>query len=108
MANGVTRQEWQRALVVLSATVVTAVVVAMLYWAQSVFVPLALAVFFTFVLSPVVAMLQRRGLGRVPAVVATVGAAVLACALVAWMLTQQMSSLTRTLPDKAETIKAKV
>jgi predicted PurR-regulated permease PerM len=58
--------QWQRALVVLTGTVVVAVVIVMLYWAHMVFIPLALALFLAFLLNPMVRGLQRRGLGRVP------------------------------------------
>ena len=37
-------------------------VAATLYWAQKVIIPLTLAVLLTFVLTPLVALLQRRGL----------------------------------------------
>ena len=60
---------WQRALIVLTGTVVGVVVVSCLYWAQRVLVPVALAVFLTFLLTPLVGFLQRRGLRRMPAVV---------------------------------------
>lgn len=43
-------------------------VVAALYLGQRIFVPLALAVLLTLVLGPVVIWLERRGLGRFPAV----------------------------------------
>ena len=58
-----------------------ALVVAGLYWLQGVLIPLALAILLTFLLSPVVNTLQRRGLGRVPAVLVTVALAlsVLGC-----------------------------
>jgi hypothetical protein len=46
-------------------------VVVVLYWAQTVIVPIALAILLTFVLSPPVTWLQR-GIGRVPAVLAMV------------------------------------
>src|SRR5262249_56338761 len=36
-------------------------VIASLYWARAVFVPLALALMLTFLLQPVVAVLHRRG-----------------------------------------------
>ena len=51
---------------------ILALVVAGLYWLQAVLIPLALAVLLTFLLSPVVSTLQRRGLGRVPSVLVTV------------------------------------
>ena len=46
-------------------------VVAVLYWAQVVLAPFALAILLAFVLTPAVAFLQRR-IGRVPAVLAAV------------------------------------
>jgi len=46
--------------------------VATLYWAQEVFIPLALALLLAFILSPLVAGLQRRGFRRVPAVLLVV------------------------------------
>src|SRR5918996_3955376 len=45
-----------------------ALVVACLYWAKAVLIPVALAMVFTFLLNPVANMLQRRGLPRTPAV----------------------------------------
>src|SRR5690349_11449479 len=46
-------------------------VVAVLYWAQAVLVPVALALLITFVLTPPVIVLQRW-IGRVPAVLTVV------------------------------------
>src|SRR6516225_6592002 len=40
-------------------------VTACLYWARQVLIPVALAVLLTFILTPAVSALQRRGLGRV-------------------------------------------
>jgi predicted PurR-regulated permease PerM len=53
----------------LTRTVVAIAIIAFLYWAQAVLIPVALAIFFTFVLAPVVVALQRRGLSRVPAAI---------------------------------------
>ena len=63
---------WQLALVILTGTVVGVVVVSCLYWAQTVFIPVALAVFLTFLLAPRVTALQRRGLRRLPSVMLVV------------------------------------
>ena len=46
-------------------------VVVVLYWAQAVLVPIALAILLTFVLTPPVTWLQRW-IGRIPAVLAMV------------------------------------
>src|SRR5438270_12183114 len=53
-----------------------AVVVAALYLAQDVLIPLALATLLPFLLSPLVARLERCRLGRVPAVVVVAALAV--------------------------------
>ena len=44
-------------------------IVAILYWAQEVLVPIAVALLITFVLNPVVSALERLRLGRVVSVV---------------------------------------
>ena len=100
--------EWQRSLTTLTAAVVTAIVIALLYWARSIIVPVALAIFMAFVLGPVVMRLQRRGLGRGFAVVLTVGMVGVMTLGVGALVTQQVAKLVRTLPDRAEAIKAKV
>ena len=56
-------------LTTLAAGVVT---VAALYFARDVLVPITLAVLLFFVLAPLVGLLRRLKLGRVPAVVAAV------------------------------------
>src|SRR5437879_2036509 len=49
-----------------------ALIVAILYLAKAVIVPLALAVLLTFILTPIVTAVQRRGLGRVSSVLLVV------------------------------------
>jgi len=99
--------EWQRAVVALAATVVTVSVVAALYVGRSVFVPIALAIFFTFVLSPLVARLERRGLGRTLSVILVMllvgGFAVGSGAVIA----QQMSKLSDEILQEKQTAKLK-
>lgn len=75
-----------------------ALVVAALYWLQGVLIPMALAVLLTFLLSPVVSVLQRRGLGRVPAVLVTVLLALSILAGIGWTLTRQLTRLADELP----------
>ena len=48
--------------------VATCTVIAALYLAQDVLIPLALAFLLTFLLAPMVHMLERRRVPRVPAV----------------------------------------
>lgn len=98
----------QRALVALTATVITIALLALLYWARSIFIPVALAIFLAFVLGPVVAWLQRRRLGRTPSVIVVVATVVATAFGVGFVVTQQMASLAETLPDRREAIKAKL
>lgn len=100
--------DWQRALIALSATVVTTAILALLYWARSIFIPITLAIFLAFVLAPVVARVQRFGLGRTTAVIATVGFVIITSVGVGALVVQQVVQLAETLPDRRETIKEKV
>ena len=77
---------------------IIALVVAALYWLQAVLIPMALAVLLTFLLSPVVGTLQRRGLGRVPAVLVTVVLALSVLGGIGWTLTRQLVALADELP----------
>jgi len=82
-------------------------IVAALHVGRELFVPLALAALFTFLLSPLVRWLQRR-LGRVVAVACAVG---LLCALmfgVGWIVTRQAVVLIERLPDYKENIRVKI
>ena len=98
---------WQRALMVLTGTVVGVVVVSCLYWAQTVFIPVALAVFLTFLLAPLVTILQRRHLGRLPSVILVVLLAALVLGGVVWLVTVEVTSLAGELPKYTENIKGK-
>jgi predicted PurR-regulated permease PerM len=108
MPRGYYRPDWQQALIALSATVVSALVVLALYQARTIFIPLALAAFLTFVLAPPVRLLQKRGLPRIPAVLVVVGLAVCVTGSVLWFVGQQVASLTASLPDNVERIKTKI
>jgi predicted PurR-regulated permease PerM len=74
-------------------------VVAALYLGQRIFVPLALAVLLTLVLGPVVIWLERRGLGRFPAVLSAALLAFLLIGLAGWAVAAQLTSLLADLPE---------
>ena len=74
----------------------------------AIFIPLTLAIFLAFILSPAVAILQRRGLGRVPSIILIVGSAVVVAGSVGVVIGAQLVHLTKTLPDHEDKIKAKV
>ena len=82
-------------------------VVAVLYWAQAVLVPFALAILFTFVLTPPVTWLQRW-VGRVPAVLIAVTLVFAALGLAGWGLARQLDDLAGDLPGYRANIRAKI
>src|SRR5829696_3747609 len=82
-------------------------VVVVLYWAQAVLVPFALAILLTFVLTPPVTWLQRW-IGRVPAVLSVVTLVFAALAVAAWGLTRQMDHLVQDLPGYRANIRTKI
>jgi predicted PurR-regulated permease PerM len=82
-------------------------VVVVLYWAQTVIGPIALAVLLTFVLSPPVTWLERW-IGRVPAVLAMVTLVFSVLGLAGWGLARQMDHLAEDLPRYRVNILAKI
>jgi predicted PurR-regulated permease PerM len=82
-------------------------VIVVLYWAQAVLVPIALAILLTFVLTPPVGWLERS-LGRVPAVLAAVFLVFLVLGLAGWGLARQMDNLAEDLPSYRVNILAKI
>jgi predicted PurR-regulated permease PerM len=99
---------WQLALLILTGTVVGVVVVTCLYWAQTVFIPVAAAVFLTFLLAPLVTALQRRSLRRLPSVMLVVLLAAALLGGVVRLITAQVTSLASEVPKYTENIKGKV
>jgi predicted PurR-regulated permease PerM len=99
---------WQRALILLAGTVVGVVVITALYWAQVVFVPLALSVFLTFLLSPLVKFLQQHHVGRLPAVVLVVLLVASLLGGLGWVAERQVTGLLGELPNYTANIKAKI
>src|SRR5207302_8719851 len=92
-------------LVVLGGLILA---IACLYWARIIFIPIALALLATFLLSPVVALLRRTGLHRVAAVVIVIALAVLLVVGVGWVLFSQITALADDLPQYRATIARKI
>ncbi|HEX5473507.1 MAG TPA: AI-2E family transporter [Vicinamibacterales bacterium] len=82
-------------------------VVAVLYWAQAVLVPVALAVLITFVLTPPVVWLQRW-LGRIPAVLMVVVLVFGFLGLAGYGVYRQMTNLADALPTYRTNIREKI
>jgi predicted PurR-regulated permease PerM len=92
---------------VLAAVVVVLFVATALYWARAILIPLALAVYFAFILTPLVVYLQRRRFPRPLAVIVVVAGALLIFAGVSAVVGRQLVLIKNTLPDHADEIKAK-
>ena len=88
-------------------------VVAVLYWAQGVIIPIALAWLFTFLLGPIVSALERAGLGRMRAgkaiaVTLVVGLVFSVLGGAGWVIVQQVTALGSELPQYRGNIMRKV
>ena len=88
--------------------VILLVTIAVLYLAREILIPLAFALILTFVLSPVVAFLQRSRIGRVPSVAVTVLVTVAAAGCVAWIIAIQLVDVAKELPRYRQNIHAKM
>jgi predicted PurR-regulated permease PerM len=83
-------------------------VVAFLYFARDVIVPIALAILLSFLLAPAVRWLRRWHIGRVTAVTLTVLIAFLAMIGFSAVVVQEISSLAEQLPEYRSNLEAKI
>jgi predicted PurR-regulated permease PerM len=84
------------------------VVLVLLYWTRVVLIPVALAILLTFLLDPVVRLLQRPGLPRTPAVILVVVVAFALLGSIGWAVTGQLTSLANDLPHHTENLQHKL
>lgn len=82
-------------------------VIFVLYWAQAVLVPIALAILLSFVLAPPANWLERW-VGRVPAVLMVVTLVFVVLGLAGWGLARQMNNLAADLPRYRVNILTKI
>ena len=76
-----------------------ALVVACLYWARLVMIPVALAILLTFLLHPMVDALQNRWIPRVPAAILVVILAFSLMGGIGWIVARQVTMLANELPN---------
>jgi predicted phage terminase large subunit-like protein len=88
-----------RTLEMLATLFLVALVVAMLYVGREIFIPIAIAIPVSFVLSPPILLLRRWGLGRVPSVLTVVIAGLVIAFLVSAVLTRQVIPSTLLIED---------
>lgn len=87
---------------------IVAITVAVLYFAREILVPIALAGLLSFVLAPLVRLLQRCRLPRSLAVVLAVAGAVTVVACLGTMVMVQVNQLARDLPRYQTTLGDKI
>ena len=83
-------------------------VVAVLFFAREVLIPLALALLFSFLLGPPVRRLERHGLRRVPAVLGVALTFFCFFGLIAWLMASQVIDLAGKAPTYQEHIQHKL
>src|SRR5438132_10215691 len=79
----------------------TVVVIAVLYLAKPVVVPVALAILFAFLLSPIVSILERTFIRRTGAIVLSLGIAVASLGLGGWWIYQQFNAVAKEFTESA-------
>src|ERR1043165_2765192 len=95
-------------LVTLVMVALGIVVVAALYLAREVLIPITLAILLSFVLGPVVSLFRRLHLPRVPAVLLAVLLALCTIATLGSVIGVQIASLAPDLPRYASTVGQKI
>ena len=103
-----TRSSASRDIYYLLAVVVAVVAIASLYFARVVLIPFALALLFTFILTPVVKLLERLHFGRVFSTLLVILLAGAAFGAVGWSVARQFSEVVNELPAYKSTIKTKL
>jgi len=83
-------------------------IVAALYFARDVLIPLALAVLLSILLAPLVGLLRRLRLPRLPAVLLAVMTAVGLILAVGGLIGTQVAELADNIPTYAQTVESKV
>jgi len=81
---------------------ITIVVMALLYLAKPVVVPIALAILFSFLLTPIVSFLERSFLRRTGAIVLSLGVVVAALSLGGWWIYNQLNVVATEIAGAAK------
>src|SRR5688572_24598469 len=99
------RSSWLSASLLLGSLVL---VVAVLYLAREVFIPVAVATLLTFILAPVVTLLRRHGIGRTFAVTLTVAATLVVLGGISGLIFVELQGLANDLPSYRHNILKKI
>jgi len=99
---------WERSVLMLTHIILVVVALAALYLLRDVFIPLALAIFFSFLLFPFFKTLLHHGVPRKLAVVTVVLSTLLVVGGGCWIVSAQISNLAGELPNYSKNITKKV
>jgi hypothetical protein len=83
-------------------------IVGILHWAREVLMPIALAILLSFILSPIVSLLRRRGLGQRISVALTVALAFLLIGCIGMLILTEFRGLANELPEYQQNIRKKI
>ncbi len=82
--------------------------IAVLYFAKSVFIPISLGILLSFVLGPLVEIVERLRIGRVAAVICVLAICSIALTLMIWVLGAQSIELSNNLRQYESNIERRV
>ena len=82
--------------------------IAALYFAREILIPFAFALILTFLLTPVVAFLQRLRAGRVVSVLTTILLSIVVLSGIGWIIATQFVDVANELPLYRQNIHAKI
>jgi predicted PurR-regulated permease PerM len=99
---------WASRSLPASGAIVAVIAVAALYVGRDIFVPLALAILLSFVLSPIILRLRRWHVGRVPSVAIAVALAFAVISGIGGIVGSQLARLAENLPRYQSTIEEKI
>src|SRR5271167_5225274 len=92
-------QRARRGLFASEPVLLLATVIAVLYFARAILIPVALALTLNFLLAPAVLYLHRFRLRRVPAVIIVVVFAASILGGIGWIMASQLGRMAGQLPD---------
>ena len=104
MANGIRTNSNGKAQTLF----IVLIVVAVLYFARTIFIPLALSILLTFMLAPLVVRLRHWGLGRIPSAAIVVLIAFAIIGVFSAVMASQLMDLAHKLPEYQHNVQQKV
>jgi predicted PurR-regulated permease PerM len=103
-----TTEELMALLSAVATAILAVIIISMLYFGRDIFVPVALAILLSFVLAPLVGLLQRIHVPRGLAVVSVVVVAFMLIFAMGSLLATQLTQLAGDLPRYQSTISEKI